>query len=341
MKHVLVSDPLIDVKKEDYFNQEKSLYSAVPIFPLLSEEDIAKALTSIVDMPSVKAEIKALKAEGSHTIPDTEYIICLTDWHSYPQLISMLTVIREWAFRKDGGGVGRNDYDDFDKLAITKQLIIINPNAESLIDTIIGGYRYLIHEGASYEQGPMGDHFEFSASFKEGIWSELGRSFINPYYQQRATRQSFDYVLHGLGYIYARNQQIQGYFGKVTLYNIYERQKADTFFTAVAKEYWASSDKMWINPAERLQEGSLTDEQKAMLDRDIFKGMFYLLRKEYQINLVPIMAIYNRMTSLDKMYYFGAFRHDAFGKSTEVGMGISIKDIREVIMDKFVGPYLS
>ncbi len=340
MKHVLISDPLTNVKKEDYFNKDKSLYSAVPVYPFLSEEDVEQALAELTDLPTIKKEINALQKEGSHTIPDTDYIICLTDWYSYPNLIAMLTVIREWAFRKDGGGVGQNDYDKFDQLDITKQLIIINPNADQLIDTIIGGYRYLIHHGDSYEQGPMGDHFIFAESFKKEVWSELGRSFINPYYQQRATRQSFDYVLHGLGYIYARNQHIQGYFGKVTLYNIYERQKADTFFTSVAKKYWAQSDKMWLKPDIKLEEGELSDQQISILDRDIFKGMFLLLRKEFQINLVPIMAIYNRMTSLDKMFYFGAFRHTAFGRSTEVGMGISISDIREVIIDKFVGPYL-
>ncbi len=339
MKEVLVAKPLENINLIDFFDDKKSIYKPVPTFPFLTEEDVLSALHELCDFEEIKKEIKEVQRKGHNKIPNTEYVICLTDWFSYPNLIAALTIIREWAFRNEGGGVGKNDMDAFDTLPITQQLMILNPHAESLLDVIIGGYRYQIHSGDTYEEGPMGDHFTFNPNIKKETWSELGRSFINPFYQKRETRQSFDYVLHGLGFIYANNQHIKGYFGKVTLYNIYEQREAHRFFTGTARQYWKASDLMNVYDNERVEEGELTDDQKSMLDRDIFKGMFYILRKEYQINLVPIMAVYNRMTALENMFYFGAFRHHAFGNTIEVGMGIAIENIRPIIMEKFVDPY--
>lgn len=51
------------------------------------------------------------------------------------------------------------------------------------------------------------------------------------------------------------------------------------------------------------------------------------------------MAVYNRMTGLDKMLYFGAFRHHEFGDTTEVGIAIRCADIYDVIKEKFIEPY--
>jgi hypothetical protein len=185
----------------------------------------------------------------------------------------------------------------------------------------------------------MGDHFQFTDSWKSQQWVELGRSFVNPYIQMKDKRGSIDYVLHGLGYIYAHNPKAEGYFGKVTLYHIYEQQKADAFFLAVAKKYFCASKEVFVKPNEKVPEGTLTASQTKLLDKGTFKGLFYLLRNEYQINLVRIMAVYNRMTGLDKMLYFGAFRHHEFGDTTEVGIAIRCSDIYEVIKEKFVEPY--
>lgn len=97
---------------------------------------------------------------------------------------------------------------------------------------------------------------------------------------------------------------------------------------------------MWVNPDEKIAHGVLTDEQLAILDRDVFKGLFLLLRKQFHINIVPIMAVYNRMVDLDKMHYFGAFRHYSFGDTTEVGIAIAFEDIYPIIKEKFANHYL-
>ncbi|KAA3628495.1 MAG: hypothetical protein DWQ02_19170, partial [Bacteroidetes bacterium] len=93
------------------------------------------------------------------------------------------------------------------------------------------------------------------------------------------------------------------------------------------------------NPDEQVPEGTLTESQTALLDKGAFKGLFYILRNEYNVNLVRIMAVYNRMTGLDNILYFGAFRHFAFGNTTEVGIAIPSDVIYEIIKEKFVYPY--
>ena len=342
MKKVLRAKP-ISVDISDYFDQEKKLYNPYPVFPFLSEVDIQNGIDELVNEETLAAEINVLHglSRGSNnSIEDTGMIICLVKWHEYPELMKMLTIIREWAFRNDGGGVGSNDYDEFDMQPEMEQLIILNPNYEQPIESIIGGYRYIVHNKDTYEKGPMGAHYQYSDNWKSQQWIELGRSFINPYFQNKVKRHSIDYVLHGLGYIYARYPNSEGYFGKVTLYNIYEKTGADKFFLSTAKEFFTSTNDIWVNPNEFIAEGELTDEQRKLFEKGIFKGLFYLLRNDYCLNIPRIMAVYNRMTRIENIMYFGAFRHFSFGNTTEVGIAIRSKDLYNVIRDKFIKAYI-
>jgi hypothetical protein len=333
----------INADPATYFDQEKKLYNPVPVFPFLTEQHVTETVASVIDSEILREEINVLlkkSASSKSTIAGTNYIICLIKWHQYPELVKMLSIIREWAFRSEGGGVGDIDFDAFDLKPEMGQLIILNPDYEDLHGCIVGGYRYIVHDESTYDHGPMGDHFMFSDEWKQQRWIELGRSFINPYIQMRNKRGSIDYVLHGLGYIHARYPKAEGFFGKVTLYNIYEQQKADAFFLAVARNYFSCNEHVYVKPEEAVPEGTLTASQKALLDKGVFKGLFYLLRNEYQLNLVRIMAVYNRMTNLENMLYFGAFRHFAFGNTTEVGIAIKSSDLYDVIKEKFIEPYV-
>lgn len=343
MKKVLVAKPCA-VNLADFFDEKKEVFLTIPVFPFLNEIEIQKAIDDSIDIKAFNKEIENILKQSiseNKFVKDTTYIICLINWFKSPQLIQLLTIMREWAFRNEGGGVGCNDFDDFDVLEKMQQLIILDTEAESVIGTIIGGYRYMVHDKESYSTGPVGDHFQFSDKWKSEKWIELGRSFINPWYQQRHQRLSFDLVLHGLAYIYAQNMDARGYFGKITLYKVYETQGADKFFLAVAKKYFRQSQEMYVREGERVSEGILTTEEIETLDKDVFKGIFYLLRKNYKINMVPIMAVYNRMTDLSKMHYFGAFKHYSFGDSIEMGIAIEFEDVYEGIMEKFVKPYIN
>ncbi len=341
MKKVLVAEAL-KVDPMDFFDEKKQVFKNIPVFPEISEEEIEDAIEQSISKTKFDEEIRRIIAyskKKNNFVKDTSYIICLINWNLCPELSQLLSIMREWAFRNEGGGVGCNDYDEFDLLEKMEQLIILDTEAESIIGTIIGGYRYMVHDAESYSTGPVGDHFKFSNKWKSEKWIELGRSFINPWYQKRNQRLSFDLVLHGLGHIYAHNRDAKGYFGKITLYNVYERQGADKFFLAVGKKYFRNSNEMYVLPEEKISEGELTPSQIEMLDKDVFKGLFYLLRKDYNINLVPIMAVYNRMTKLSNMYYFGAFKHYSFGESIEMGIAIAFDDIYEGIKEKFAQPY--
>ncbi len=333
----------LDSNPKDYYDEKRSMYNIIPVFPFLDEATIEQQITQSINTAEFAKEVQLIceeaKKEGS-IIVGTDYVISLIKWDDYPELIRLLTIIREWAFRNEGGGVGDFDTDAFDLLPEMKQLMILNPNYKEPIAAIIGGYRYMEHHANSYSTGPVGAHFNFSEKWKSELWIELGRSFINPYYKERERKQSFDYVLHGLGYIYAKNPQYKGYFGKVTLYKIYELTGADAFFLACAQKYWDTDEHVQVMKGERVPEGVLTDQQHDLLKTDIFKGLFLSLRKEFQINIVPIMAVYNRMVDLDKMKYFGAFRHKSFGDTTEVGIAIAFDDIYPVIKEKFANAYL-
>jgi hypothetical protein len=342
MKQVLKATQVtVDIK--DYFDAEKNLYEPYPVFPFLTESDIIAAIEELVDEKVLKEEVQALQEQSKttkSTITNTNFIICLVKWSDYPELMKMLTVVREWAFRNDGGGVGGNDYDEFDLRPEMEQLIILNPDYKESIDAIIGGYRYIVHNSTTYEHGPMGAHYQYSDDWKSKQWIELGRSFINPYFQQKTKRHSIDYVIHGLGYIFANYPNSEGYFGKVTLYNIFEQTEADKFFLAAAKHFFTQTSDIWVNPTERIEEGILTENQIELLEKGVFKGLFYLLRNEYQQNIPKIMAVYNRMTRIENIMYFGAFRHQSFGNTTEVGIAIKSSDLYGVIMEKFVQPYV-
>jgi hypothetical protein len=341
MKQVLKANP-ITVDVQEYFDAEKKLYMPYPYFPFLTETEIRTAISELIDEEKLNEEIKTLEnlsKTQKNTIEQTNFIICLVGWAEYPELVKLLTITREWAFRNDGGGVGCNDYDDFDLHPAMQQLIIIDPTYKDILGCMIGGYRFIVHDETTYEIGPMGAHFQYSAAWKQQQWIELGRSFVNPYFQNQEKRYSIDYVLHGLGYIYAQYPQSEGYFGKVTLYNIYEKTGADAFFLGVMEQYLTKTEDIWVNPNEKVNAGTLTDEQKTVLNRGIFKGLFYLLRTDYYLNIPKIMAVYNRMTSMPQILYFGGFRHASFGNTTEVGIAIRATDLYDVIKEKFVTPY--
>lgn len=338
----LLKESPVNVDINDYYDEGRKLYNTVPVFPFLDDTVIEQQIQFSIDAKKLREEISTISAhahnEGALVKPRT-FAICLTDWNTYPQLICLLTIIREWAFRNEGGGVGDFDEDAFDSLPEMKQLIIVNTEYQDPIEAIIGGYRYMVHHYDSYERGPMGAHYKFSEEWKQQKWIELGRSFINPWFKDKDRKQSFDYVLQGLGYVYSKNPTYQGYFGKVTLYKMYEMTGADKFFLACAANYLNKSKSVYVNPDEKIEPGIITEEQKVILDVDVFKGLFMILRREYSINMVPIMAVYNRMVDLSKMHYFGAFRHKEFGETTEVGIAIGFEDLYETIKDKFTRLY--
>ncbi len=340
-KNILKAD-FINSNKEDYFDAIKKLYRPVPVFPFLSENEIEGAVKALIDPKAFDLEIKELqeKSKGNKsTIANSNFIICLVKWNEYPELIKLLTIIREWAFRNDGGGVGSIDYDEFDLRPEMEQLIIIDPSYEEIKGAIVGGYRYVIHNRDTYTKGPMGAHFQFSEKWLMQTWVELGRSFINPYFQIRNKRKSFDYVIHGLGYIIAKNPHAEGLFGKVTIYSVYEEQGADRFFLNVGKNYFTQTDDIWVNEEERIEASEFTPAQKELLDKGAFKGLFYILKNDFHVNLASIMAIYNRMTDFHKILYYGAFRHYKFGNTMEVGIAVKQSDLYEVIKEKFMDPY--
>lgn len=275
--------------------------------------------------------------------PDHKHAIVLTDYEESPYLVLLLGVIREFAFRKIGGGTADIDLDQLDYSCLMRQLIVIDLDAyerRDLIRIIYGSYRYKICTNRKeYEEGSVGQYFEFKDAFVQEHRGELGRSLINPLYLGK----SFDPVLFGLAYLKVIHPSLVGFFGKITLYKQYELLGADTYFLGVAKRFWAGRERevVRVKPdliALHVAEADLPTEDLHSLQKSLMRGLHFNLGRRFRLPLPPVLAIYDRITGLNNLSYFGAFRHKEFGDSTEVGMAIHFEDLKPSILDQYILP---
>jgi len=150
--------------------------------------------------------------------------IYLFDWSRDSAVIREIGRLRELAFRQVGEGTGkRRDLDRFDQHY--RHLVLWDREALE----IAGAYR--IGEGAAIldQYGPAGFYTNtlyrylpgFTDRLREGV--ELGRSFVSPKYQGKA---SLDYLWQGLGAYLAHRPQIRYLFGPVSMSASYPRALA-------------------------------------------------------------------------------------------------------------------
>jgi len=99
----LLKAEALNADPKDYFDEKRSMYDIVPVFPFIEEETIRTQIAASIDTKAFKkevAEICAIAKEKNSIIQDTKYVISLVAWNDYPELIRLLTIIREWAFRQ-------------------------------------------------------------------------------------------------------------------------------------------------------------------------------------------------------------------------------------------------
>jgi hypothetical protein len=176
-----------------------------------------------------------------------------------PNLMIEIGRLRELTFRAAGGGTGKEiDIDEFDiGDEPYKQLIVWNPEDEQ----IIGGYRYIKcmdavkNPDGSYQLATS-ELFHFSEIFINEYFPstiELGRSFVQPYYQpsvnRRSSLYSLDNLWDGLGSLVIDNPDIKYFFGKVTMYTSYNSVARDMILYFLQK-YFPDTEKLVypINP---------------------------------------------------------------------------------------------
>jgi hypothetical protein len=153
-----------------------------------------------------------------------------------PNVLLEIGRLRELAFREGGGGTGAAlDLDAYDTGAhCYQQLIVWSPEDQE----IVGGYRYIKCKDAIEANGDIHlstlHYFDFSEEFKKDYLPytiELGRSFVQPLYQNKDGGRkglfSLDNLWDGLGALIVLHDDVHYFFGKVTMYKSFNVQARD------------------------------------------------------------------------------------------------------------------
>jgi hypothetical protein len=253
--------------------------------------------------------------------------------------------LRELAFRNAGGGTGNEiDIDNYDICENPyKQLISWDPVSKE----ILGGYRFqeCSSEKHSYKLATE-KLFNFSDEFKKDYLPytlELGRSFIQPSYQSTGPSKKALYALDnlwdGLGSLIIDNPHIKYLFGKVTMYNQYNKDARNLLLNFLEKYF--ADNKNLVLPKKALNLDSNNKEINKNFSGKNFKENHKILSKkirELGENIPPLINAYMNLSS--SMKVFGTTINEAFGKVEETGIIITIKDIYPKRVERYFDPYI-
>ena len=265
-----------------------------------------------------------------------------------PNVVREIGRLREVTFRDAGGGTGNEiDLDEYDYGdRAFEQMIVWDP----LEKEITGGYRFIKCENLNIEgdvvQSPTADLFMYSKKFIDKYLSftiELGRSFVQPFYQPtfnlRRGMFALDNLWDGLGALAIESPEIKYLFGKVTMYPDYDTLARDLILFFLHK-YFQDNEKL-IQPINPLK---ITTSEKIL--NSIFTGCNYdedyliLVQKVRKLgeNVPPLVNAYMNISSTMKT--FGTALNDHFGNVEETGILVTVNDIYDVKRDRHLSTYI-
>jgi len=265
-----------------------------------------------------------------------------------PNVVRAIGRLREVTFRDAGGGTGNEiDLDEYDYGdRAFEQMIVWDP----LEKEITGGYRFIKCENLNIEgdvvQSPTADLFRYSKKFIDKYLSftiELGRSFVQPFYQPafniRRGMFALDNLWDGLGALAIESPEIKYLFGKVTMYPDYDTLARDLILFFLHK-YFPDNEKL-IQPINPLK---ITTSEKIL--NSIFTGCNYdedyriLVQKVRKLgeNVPPLVNAYMNISSTMKT--FGTALNDHFGNVEETGILVTVNDIYDVKRDRHLSTYI-
>jgi len=198
---------------------------------------------------------------------------------------------------------------------------------------ILGGYRYIIGAGIKPENLATYPIFSFSDSFVHDYLPytiELGRSFVQPNYQNSNENRSGLYALDnlwdGLGALIVRYPCMRYFFGKVTMYRTYNQQARNCLLYFLNK-YFPDSESLAtaIEPLDYNVENPYYKDlfQSGNYDED-YKTLVREVRA-YGERIPPLINSYMRISP--NMRVFGTTLNEHFGGVEETGILITIKDM--------------
>ena len=272
--------------------------------------------------------------------------IFMIDAHNAPNVMLEIGRLREITFRAAGGGTGKSvDIDEFDTCEIPfKQLIVWNDKDKE----IISSYRFILGRDVpldenGYPHTPCSKLFRFSQKFIENQWQksiELGRSFVQPKYQatndSRLGLFSLDNMWDGLGTLVVDYPDQEYFFGKMTMYNSYNRVARNMILNFLEKRFKGDASLVTpFNPTQKSEKplkemftgGTLAEDFK-ILNQNIL---------DIKTTIPPLIKAYMSLSST--MQYFGASANEEFGEVEEIAILLTIKDIYEKKINRHINTY--
>lgn len=265
-------------------------------------------------------------------------LVYLVNHHNAPHVVREIGRLREVTFRAAGGGTGQAlDLDENDTCPnCYEQLITWNPEKEE----IIAGYRLIYCKNALDPDGKINlstlHLFDFSDEFIENYLPhtlELGRSFVQPKFQPSVDNRmgvfSLDNLWDGLGAVVLLHPEVKYLFGKVTMYQHFQREARDLLL--VFMHHYFPDEKRLVYPKPELLLGYET----AIGQQNPFKNLGYkegykLLNtkvRAYGENIPPLINTYMNLSP--SMMTFGTALNGEFGEVEETGILITLDDIYE------------
>ncbi len=289
-----------------------------------------------VDRELLRAELTPARKERDTNKAGNEiYVFSAAEC---PSLMREIGRLREEAFRKAGGGTGREVDIDEEDLAGDGyyQLIVWDPAAEE----IVGGYRFIVSTSEAPRHLSTEHYFRFSEKFRREFLPytiELGRSFVQVGYQARINPKSLyalDNLWDGLGALIVLNPQARYLFGKVTMYTTYKAVARNALIWFLHR-YFPDRDRLVtaIDPL-RLDLDDPYYEQ-LFTGSDYKENYHILLRKirEFNENIPPLINAYMNLSPT--MRVFDTVANPDFGGVEETGILVTIPDIYPEKRDRY------
>ena len=294
-----------------------------------------------VDRKLIRRELTAAKYIRTTRKGDNElYEVTYKD---SPNIMQEIGRLREISFRLAGGGSGKDcDIDQFDTDPVDfyRQLIVWDPHDKE----ILGGYRYILCGGIPPEKMATNEIFNFSEGFVHDYLPftiELGRSFIQPNYQninlKRKGIYALDNLWDGLGALMLKYSHYKYFFGKVTMYTSYDVTARNMLLHFLHK-YFPDNDGL-VTPITPLD---CDKDNKYFVE--LFKGLDYkegykVLQREIKQrgeHIPPLINSYMNLSSSMRM--FGTAINPGFGGVEESGILVKINDIYPEKIERHVAP---
>jgi hypothetical protein len=275
--------------------------------------------------------------------------IYILNAHNAPYTMQEIGRLREFSFRRAGGGTGKSiDIDEFDTSENSyQQLIVWDPEEKE----IIGGYRFINCKNVKFDSDGLphiatSELFNFSKKFLTEFLPntiELGRSFVQPDYQPMVNSRkgffSLDNLWDGLGALIIDHPEVKYFFGKVTMYPHVNIKARDLILYFLLK-YFPDHDHL-VTPIIPLE---IETDKKEL--EEVFCGKSYdadnkiltqTLRNNYNENIPPLVNAYMNLSST--MRNFGTAINPGFGCVQETGILVTIADIYESKKERHLASY--